>query len=87
MLNKEGGLHSEFKNVHSIINSALSFSPLFKEKHRQMVSQNPERITGFLDVWDAEWHEMRKVREKELTDRIALLVSLHIPECLLIVFS
>ena len=75
MVTKEGAIHPEFKKVHDIITSAIEFQPLFKEKHQQLVSQNPERITGFLDAWDAEWHEMRKGLEKELTAKLSLLTA------------
>lgn len=75
LLTGDGNIHPEFKAVLAIVNSALKFNPLFMEKHQQMVSQNPERIVGFLEAWDAEWHTMKAELEKELSVKIELLTA------------
>lgn len=75
LVTEDGNIHPEFEAVLSIVDSVLKFSPLFLETHRQMVLQNPERIEGFLEAWDTEWHAKKTDFEKTLSEKIKALTA------------
>jgi hypothetical protein len=75
LVTADGNIHPEFQSILEKVNGTLKFSPLFLEFHKEMVVQNPERIVGFLDAWDKEWHDKKVGFQKELSETITSLTA------------
>ncbi len=75
LITKDGRIHPQFQSVLDIVKSALAFGPLFVTSNRDMVLQNPERIVGFIDAWDTEWHAKKTALETRLLEDIKQLTG------------
>lgn len=75
LVTADGNIHPEFQSILEKVNGTLKFSPLFLESHKELVIRNPERIVGFLDVWDKEWHDKKNEFEKKLSETITSLTA------------